>query len=198
LPGAVALFDADGRITFANREMLDYLDETLEQVRARPSAYTYHPDDREEALGRWEAGIRSGKPFQGEARLRRGDGVYRWHRTGVFPLRNDAGAIDLWYGLSTDIDDTKRAQALLAGEKRLLELIALGQPLKAVLEALCREVETLAPGSYCDILLLGLDGKSFQVGAAGGLPQSYWATLEGKRVDPSYGPARSRPRSRLS
>src|SRR5262249_4179716 len=47
LPGSVALFAPDGRIMFCNRQMLEYLDETLEQVRAKPSAYTYHLEDLE-------------------------------------------------------------------------------------------------------------------------------------------------------
>ena len=188
LPGTVALFTPDGRITFCNRQMLEYIGETLGHVQATLSAYPFHPDDRNDATARWDAGIESEKPFDIEARLRRADGVYRWHWTGVFPLRNAAGEIELWYGLSTDIDDTRRAQAQLAVEKSLLESVALGVPLKNVLDALCREVENLSPGSHCNILLVDLAQNRFHVGAEGSLPTTYCATKEGKTIDPSYGP----------
>src|SRR5215467_9419528 len=56
-------------------------------------------------------------------------------------------------------DERKRAEALLAGEKRLLEMIATGHALSTILEALCRLVEELSPGSLASMLLLAPDGK---------------------------------------
>jgi hypothetical protein len=45
---------------------------------------------------------------------------------------------------STHSDDWRRPEALLAGEKQLLELIATGSPLRQVLERLCLFVEEAA------------------------------------------------------
>ena len=45
------------------------------------------------------------------------------------PFRNDLGAIEGWYGMNTDIEDRKRAEALLAGENRLLQMLAEGDSL---------------------------------------------------------------------
>ena len=45
------------------------------------------------------------------------------------------GNIVRWYGTATDIEDRKRAEMLLAGEKRLLEMIARGEPLARSLDA---------------------------------------------------------------
>src|SRR5215470_13433648 len=56
-------------------------------------------------------------------------------------------------------DERKRAEDLLAGEKRLLEMIAKGHALSTILEALCRLVEELSPGSLAAILLLDPDGQ---------------------------------------
>ncbi len=58
-------------------------------------------------------------------------------KCGGFPLRQADGQIALWYLLQTDIDDRKRAEALLTGEKQLLEMVASGHPMPAVLSALC-------------------------------------------------------------
>ncbi|MET0272685.1 MAG: PAS domain-containing protein, partial [Phenylobacterium sp.] len=188
LPAIVALFTSQGRIAFCNKQMLDYLDETFEQVQAKASAYNFHPDERDEILADWAASVRSGQPFDRDTRLRRADGVYRWHRTRVLPLRNAAGEIDLWYGLSIDIEDTKRAEAKLAAEKRLLEMVAKGVALPQVLDTLAHLVESLATGSYCSILLVDEGGDRFRVGTGPSLPASYNAILDGKTIDPRYGP----------
>ena len=108
LPAIVALFTPDGRTMFCNRRMLEYLDETMEQV-CEASAYDFHPDDRDEVLAPLAASVQSGKPFDRQARLCRVDGVYRWHRHARFPLHNAARRNRTLVRPFTDIDDTKRA-----------------------------------------------------------------------------------------
>jgi len=49
-------------------------------------------------------------------------------------------------------------EAAIIGEKRVLELIAAGQPLASVLEALCRVAEGICQGSHCSIMLLDEKG----------------------------------------
>jgi hypothetical protein len=98
--------------------------------------------------------ITSGLPSAWEARLRRADGVYRWFQFRALPHRDSAGDIVRWYALLTDIDDLKRAEALLAAEKRLLEMVASGYALSAVLEALCRLVEEAAVYCHCGVYLI--------------------------------------------
>jgi PAS domain S-box-containing protein len=188
LPEIAALFTADGKIAFSNKQMLEYLGETLEQVQAKASAYNFHPDDRDEVLTRWAAAVQSGEPFDFEARLCRADGAFRWQRTRVFPLRNTEGRIDLWYGLCTDIDDHKWAETLLAGEKRLLEMVAQGVPLGEVLGVLCGVVEDAAPGRLCSVLSIDPDDVRFQHGAGPSLPAAYNEVLNGLIMDRNYGP----------
>jgi hypothetical protein len=52
-----------------------------------------------------------------------------------------------WYGQNTDIEDRKRAEHLLTGEKRLLEMVALGDELPNVLHALCAFVKRFPSGA---------------------------------------------------
>jgi len=56
--------------------------------------------------------------------------------------------------LLADIDERKRTEALLNGEKRLLEMVASGRPLEDVLEATCSLVEAIVGNSTCSILLI--------------------------------------------
>ena len=57
--------------------------------------------------------------------------------------------------------DRDWAEAALAGEKRVLEMIAGGRSLFVVLDALCRVVEEICHGYYCSILLLDEEGDRF-------------------------------------
>src|SRR5262249_22490769 len=54
-------------------------------------------------------------------RMRRGDGVYRWHRIQNRPMHLD-GRVIYWLGTAVDIDDIRHANELL--EQRVTERTA--------------------------------------------------------------------------
>jgi PAS domain S-box-containing protein len=83
--------------------------------------------------------------------------------------------------------ERKRAEALLAGEKRLLEMIATGDTLSAILDALCRLVEELSPACLSSILLLDPDGRRLWHGAAPSLPRMYLDAIDGSVIGPAAG-----------
>jgi C4-dicarboxylate-specific signal transduction histidine kinase len=93
--------------------------------------------------------------------------------------------------LQAEIDerhhDLKRAEALLAGEKRLLEMIARDYPLAVILEALCRLVEDLSSGSLSSILLLDANTNQLRHGAAPSLPPGYTKAIDGIVIGPAVG-----------
>lgn len=57
-----------------------------------------HPDDRARLDGFWRSLLASGQPGQTQARLERGDGVYRWFLFRTVPLLDEAGQIASWCG----------------------------------------------------------------------------------------------------
>src|SRR6266850_4726147 len=81
--------------------------------------------------------------------------------------------------------DRKRAEALLAGEKRILEMIAKGDSLSAILDVLCRLVEEQLPGVISSVLLV--DGERLRHGGAPSLPKSYNGAIDGLVIGPSEG-----------
>jgi PAS domain S-box-containing protein len=83
--------------------------------------------------------------------------------------------------------ERRRAEALLAGEKRLLEMIAKGNSLSMVLDALCRLVEELCDGWLASILLLDEDGNRLWRGAAPSLPEEYINAIDGGYIGPAAG-----------
>jgi hypothetical protein len=67
--------------------------------------------------------------------LRRFDGVYRWFIFRATPAFDNNGRVVKWFGTNTDIEDRKRAEGLLAGENRVLEMTAKGNSLESILGA---------------------------------------------------------------
>ena len=99
-----------------------------------------------------------------ESRHRRADGVYRWFHVRGFPLKDTDGRILRWCFLLADIDDRKRAEAQLAGEKRLLEMVASSCALTEVLTALCKFVEDTSADCHCGVYLIDWSGPKFRIG----------------------------------
>jgi signal transduction histidine kinase len=120
----------------------------------------------------------------------------RWFLTSATPLAHDSGRASRWCGVSVDIEDRNRvdddtrkhAEALLAGEKRVLEMVARGSPLPVVLDALCRLVDERAAGCSCSILYVDPDITTFQLAAAPGLPSGYNDAMDGRSVYCDGGP----------
>src|SRR5437016_14336563 len=80
------------------------------------------------------------------------------------------------------------AEPLLAGENRLLEMVAKGEPLPSILDGICRLVEEISSGSLCSILLLDPISNCFWHGAAPSLPASYTSAFDGRAIGPETGP----------
>ena len=88
----------------------------------------------------------------------------------------------------SDIEHRKWAEVLLAGENRLLEMLATGCTLSEVLEALCRLIEDIATGSLCGIVLVDPISNRLKHGAAPSLPLSYNESIHGRPVNLFSGP----------
>jgi PAS domain S-box-containing protein len=88
---------------------------------------------------------------------------------------------------NNDVTERRRAEALLAGENRLLEMVARGDSLPLILDALCRLVEELATGAVSSILLFEPSGNCLRHGAAPNLPQAYIDAIDGLVIGPVTG-----------
>jgi PAS domain S-box-containing protein len=189
IPALSSLMTPVGEVELVNRQLLKYFGATREEVKGRRIDHSVHPDDRAAVLARWNDWVNTGVPSDFEARLRRTDGIYRWFVTRGFPLPDMEGRIAFWYILQSDIDDRKRAEALLAGEKRLLEMVARGRAMAEVLEELCQFVERLDPACHCSVVLVDPSGSRLEHGAAPSLPKSFIDAINGRPVNADAGPS---------
>jgi PAS domain S-box-containing protein len=80
-----------------------------------------HPDDRPGAAAAWKESVLHGTIYETEFRVRRHDGVYRWHIARALAVRNASGAVTRWIGSCTDIEEQRRMLADLARLNTALE-----------------------------------------------------------------------------
>lgn len=103
----------DGRADFFNQHYLEYVGLSAEQASDWGWTAAVHPDDLNGLAAIWQQVLASEQSGEAEARLRRHDGEYRWFLFRVGPLRDETGTVVKWYGVNTDIEDRKRAEAEL-------------------------------------------------------------------------------------
>lgn len=112
IPSMVWTAAPDGAITFANGRWFDFSGLAHERDASRWPELALHPEDRQRCLETWTRALHDGTAYEIEARHRRHDGAYRWFVTRAVPMRDAAGRIVQWFGISTDIEDRKRAEQL--------------------------------------------------------------------------------------
>ena len=176
---------ADGSSEFVTPGWREYSGLSPEATADPDWESTVHPDDLNLHRSKWQASLASGEPFENEVRHRSARGEYRWFLIRAVPLRDEQGHILKWYGTLTDIEDRKRAEALLAGEKRVLEMVAKADALTEILDSLCR----LAEGQASDVLasILLLDADRLRHGGAPTLPKAYTDAIDGLVIGPCAG-----------
>ncbi|MEA2734872.1 MAG: hypothetical protein QOE14_1323, partial [Humisphaera sp.] len=184
---AIVVWRLDGGIESWSRgaeELYGFTEAEALGRRTHELLRTVHPVPWSEI----ETKLRAGGSWEGELRHRTKDGREVIVSTRHQLVRDPDGA---WRVLecNRDITDRKRDEALLDGQKRILELIIQGEPLPDVLAVLCRTIEDLTTEAemLASVLLLDADGVHVRHGAAPSLPESYIRAIDGLPIGPSAG-----------
>jgi len=145
IPALVWCFRPDGTINYFNQRWHEYTGISREEAygagdlesTARVFRTILHPDDGPRVLATWQEEILSvGKPGEFEVRMRRHDGEYRWFMVRLEPLLDDSGRVTQWYGINTDIEDLKRAEAKLRRDE---------EELRRIVDAIPQTIVVLSP-----------------------------------------------------
>ena len=111
MPTMVWIAGTDGSNEFGNRRWQEYTGLSHERTVGPGWQDSVYPTDLKRHWEKWCASLASGEPFENEVRYRRAaDGEYRWFLSRAVPLLDEYGKILRWYGVSTDIEDRKRAE----------------------------------------------------------------------------------------
>ena len=148
---------ADGTFESLNRRWGDYLGlDAASVVAAIPAAI--HAEDYPSYSAEWKSMIDQKRSGAGEFRLRRSDGIYRWHLWRAQPQPDATGKRVLrWIGSATDIHDQKEINQTL---ERLV-----GERTAAMRESEER-FRTAFDFAAIGMALLGIDGHWLRVNKA--------------------------------
>jgi len=113
VPQVIWANDAQGKANYFNQRWYDYTGLTYEESASGGWQVIVHPDDEPSSVEKWNAALAAGTIFDTEYRLRRADGVYRWHLGRNVPLKDEGGNVIGWFGSATDIEDLTVAEASL-------------------------------------------------------------------------------------
>ena len=162
---------------------------TLCGARSTVWASHIHPDDRARVDAALRAHLANETPsYQCEYRLRQPNGQARWVLSrGTVVERDAQGRPVRMIGTLTDIHWRKHAEQFEQFRSRILEMLAGGEDLPTVLDAIVRGVEQLDPIVLCSILLLDPDGVHLRHGAAPSLPDFYNEAVHGVPIGPNTG-----------
>ena len=100
--------------------------------------------------------------------------------------RVESGKTIKWFGTNTDIDDRKKAEALLAGENKILQMVATGKPLATVMHELCCLVDSISTDSMASVQLVD-SNNCLRVGAAPRFPKDFMSLVDGIKIGPMVG-----------
>ena len=114
-------------------------------------------------------------------------GERKWLASTKAPLRDDNGEVFGLMGIARDITEHVLANELREGQAQILEMIAKGAPLPAVLDRLVRLVESHLGGVFGSILLLDEDRIHLRCGAAPNLAESYVKAIDAIPIGPNAG-----------
>jgi PAS domain S-box-containing protein len=121
MPNHVWTSRPDGQLDWFNSRVYEYSGAAAGELDGEGWTAMVHPEDLPASAAQWSAALASGATYETEFRLRRADGVWRWHIARAIPLRSDRGAIVRWVGTNTDIEDQKASAAALADLNATLE-----------------------------------------------------------------------------
>jgi hypothetical protein len=116
-------------------------------------------------------------------RRKTGEGVVHSYSAETIELEGQRCIL----AVGQDITESERAQKLIAGENRVLEMIAQGKALPLNLYALCQVIEEQAEGGMCSTSLLDEEKDALYCVAAPGLPGDFKSVMDGFPIGPSQG-----------
>ena len=130
----------DGSKDYVNARWKEYTGRTLEELLDWRWLDLVHPDDRVRHERDWRKAMETGERYQEQLRIRRHDGVYRWHSMRDWPTRGRDGRITHWFGTATDVDDQRQLEDHLRAAKESAESANLAK--SDFLAAMSHEIRT--------------------------------------------------------
>ena len=180
-PDAICVLDADSKCVLVNPAGVELAGRPEEELVGSSITDTYVPEELHLFRDRIDK-LKAEGSFRFERKFLRKNGE-------VIPVEISLSALrgQHYQAIIRDISQRKRREALLAGENRVLEMVAKGDSLSDILDNLCLLVEEQSSGVLASILLMDPNGKQLRHGAAPHLPKTYTEAIDGAFIGPAVG-----------
>jgi PAS domain S-box-containing protein len=180
-PDAISVINAAGKCLLANPAGVELAGRPKEELIGSSISDTYLPEELHLFQYRIDR-LKAEGSLRFEREFVRGNGE-------VIPVEVSLAALRgrHYQAIIRDISHRKRREALLAGENRVLEMVAKGNSLGDILDHLCRLVEELSPGVLASVLVMDSNGRQLRHGAAPNLPKAYNDIIDGLVIGNSVG-----------
>ena len=180
-PDAICVLDADSKCVLVNPAGVELAGRPEEELVGSSITDTYVPEELHLFRDRIDK-LKAEGSFRFERKFLRKNGE-------VIPVEISLSALrgQHYQAIIRDISQRKRREALLAGENRVLEMVAKGDSLSDILDNLCLLVEGQSSGVLASILLMDPNGKQLRHGAAPHLPKTYTEAIDGAFIGPAVG-----------
>jgi PAS domain S-box-containing protein len=123
-PVMIWITDDHGNVEFVNRTYLQYFEVTLADVAGQQWKNLVHPGDLESYSQQLLAASAARRSFRAEARIRRGDGKWRWVDSWAVPRSPERDSAPGMVGCSTDITQAKEAENALQQANAQLNVLS--------------------------------------------------------------------------
>jgi diguanylate cyclase (GGDEF)-like protein/PAS domain S-box-containing protein len=183
----VIVVDAGGGITYASPAFLRMLGYREDAQVGQNVFELLHPDDVVDVRARFGehlAGLAQSTGFG--FRFVAADGSWRSIEALANNLLDDPAVGGVVFNCR-DVTERKRAEGQLAGQARVLDLIARDAPLMETMDALAKVIEAEASGARCAILLMDDSSETLTVAAAPSLIDVGLHEADGLRPGPEAG-----------
>lgn len=104
---------ADGNLFWYNKRWYDYTGATPDEMLDWGWREAHHPEHIERVVEKFKKSLQTGEPWEDTFPIRGANGEFRWFLSRALPIRDDAGAIVLWFGTNTDITELRDIQDAL-------------------------------------------------------------------------------------
>lgn len=159
LPQIVWICNAQGRLEYLNQRWTQYTGMLLEESLGAGALQAIHPDDHDRIITTWKQALLAGTAYEVELRLRRADGLYRWHLARSMPIQDAGANVVKWFGSATDMHDQRAAVVALQEAKEAAE--AANRMKSTFLANMSHEIRTPLTSmiGFASLLARKLEGK---------------------------------------
>lgn len=177
-PLGLFLSDATGSINYMNEHFCKIMGYTAEDALRKDWLDLIHPDDRADFLIKWhQLQHNPTMTIHGDIRFcnfnpKTGEKIETWCHVNMTTI-NVRGIVRGYLGTVDDVQERKRAESLLAGEKQILEMMVRNSGQKVILESILQLIQNQSFEMNACVGQFTNQGKSVIHLASINLPDSF-------------------------